>query len=311
LHDVLSLSESFGRVEYSFVIGCLYGKRITLLYPYLNNLPDMRTLVVFISLLLFADLYSQKDNESWCQLHKAGSDGLKKDDDSYGFFKKGNFRYYLSNDNDNLYVDMKIEDSGVQNKILQEGLTVWISPNGKNVRKTGLRFPIGAKSSRGHRADSNGNGINSDSPLAMANTIELIGLSSSGPEMVPAGSHEGLSGSVKYDNDGILFYNLKIPLSEFNLKVEKSGSDAIPFSLGIEYGGSKASGEGQKIQAPPAADPVGMPSRSGRGGGSRGGGGRGGSGSAGGGMQSKSFANQAVELSIALWIKNIRLATQN
>ena len=269
----------------------------------------MRTFVTFISLLLFVNIYGQKENDSWCQWHKNGSADLKMPDNSYGYFKKGNFLYYLSNDNDNIYIDIKIEDSGIQNKILQEGLNVWINPNGKSVKKTGLRFPIGAKYAGIKRMKDSGN-IKTGSPFSMANTIELIGFPESKPKLIPSGSADGISGSVKYDNDGVLFYNMKIPLSELDLKAEKSGTGVVPFSLGIEYGAAPESGEAQTIRRPADTETAVVPSSGGRGG--RGGGGRSGGGAAGGAMPKPSVsAAQTAETSIVLWLKDISLTKAN
>jgi hypothetical protein len=228
---------------------------------------------------------------------------------NYGYFKKGNFLYYLSNDNDNIYIDIKIEDSGIQNKILQEGLNVWFNPNGKSVKKTGLRFPIGAKYAGIKRMKDSGN-IKPGSPLSMTNTIELIGFSESKPKLIPSESADGISGSVKYDNDGVLFYNLKIPISELDLKGEKSGAGVVPFSLGIEYGAAPESGEAQTSQRPSVTETAVVASGGGRGG--RGGGGRSGGGAASSTMPRPTApASQAAEPSIVLWLKNISLTKAN
>jgi hypothetical protein len=44
---------------------------------------------------------------------------------------KSGFYCFISNDNDNIYVDMKVEDSKIQNRILTEGLTIWINMEGR------------------------------------------------------------------------------------------------------------------------------------------------------------------------------------
>ena len=139
-----------------------------------------------ITLLSTVSIYCQKNDESWSRWHASGSDDMNLSADSYGFFKKGNFYYYLGNDDHDLFIDLKIEDSGVQYKILQEGLSVWINADGKSIKKTGVRFPIGVKYSKAAMMRSAGKNLNPESPISMANTIELIGFPDSLPKLIPA-----------------------------------------------------------------------------------------------------------------------------
>ena len=80
--------------------------------------------------------------------HNGGTE-LKIPSDKYSYFKKGKLYYFFSNDIDNIYVDMKIDDPGVQTRILKQGLTVWINMDGKQIKKMGIRFPIGSQHSGG------------------------------------------------------------------------------------------------------------------------------------------------------------------
>jgi uncharacterized membrane protein YgcG len=278
----------------------------------------MKKIVVIVALLLGVSLYGQKKGgESWCRWHAEGPAELSIPADNYEFFKKGNFYYYLSNDDRDLYINLKIEDSGVQYKILQEGMNVWINPEGKNIKKTGFRFPVGAKYSKAIMARTPVNNANPDSPLAMANTIELIGFPPSRPRMVPADGSENLKGSVNYSKDGDLFYSLCIPLAEINMNDGSGGKSVPPFSIGIEYGVPPENPNAKPRQAPQAQGQAdNFSSASGRGGGSRGGGGRGGGRSSGasmpmGGIGGGPRPPEPSEASTILWVKNITIATQN
>ena len=80
-----------------------------------------------------------------CQLPKGGKtnsrwnnyvtnpDAIPKSD--FQFFKKGNLYYLTSNDDQNYYIDMRVEDTETEARILREGFVVWISTNNKQ-RKT-------------------------------------------------------------------------------------------------------------------------------------------------------------------------------
>ena len=269
----------------------------------------MKKFVPLFVFLIGLNLYGQKENESWCRWRAGGDGELNIPDDGYSFFKKGNFSYYLSNDDNSLYVDLKIEDSGVQFKILQEGVIVWINTDGKSAKKTGLRFPVGAKYAKLMKISGQGSNLNSNSPLALANVIQLIGFPESSPKIIPAENNESFSGSVKYNNNGVLLYNLKLPLSDLNLK--ETGNQKTGFiTIGIEYGAPPSAGSAVQKPSPAAGQSADMPSGGSRGGGTRGGGGRSGGGIPGGGMQGGP-PPQTGESSMILWLKNITIAAQN
>ncbi|MGB8489493.1 MAG: hypothetical protein WCE64_00395 [Bacteroidales bacterium] len=253
----------------------------------------MRIIVAFLITLFIVPLYSQEE-KSWSIWQKNAPDPAAIPAGSYGFFKKGNLYYYISNDDRFLYLFMKIEDSGVEYKILQEGFSVWINEAGKNQKKTGIRFPIGAK-----LAAKQGN-ADTESPIAMANKIQLIGFGNQEKSIIPASNPDDFHGFVKYDDQGILHYLLCMPVSRLSL------TNNQPFSLGLEYGGTVTTGNPEPPQMPPA-EAGGMPS-GGRGGRS-GGGSRGGGGGMPGGMgRPSAMSAPAAEQSKLMWIKNIKLS---
>jgi hypothetical protein len=236
-------------------------------------------------------------------------------DDGYDFFKKGNFLYYISNDNINLYIDIKIEDSGVQFSILQEGLTVWFNADGKQHKEVGIRYPLGAKFADGPGRRNQGNSA-SASPLSKANTIQLIGFPGEGQNMIPAKNDDNFSGSLEYDQDGNLFYNLRLPISRLSFIASEGGAGFEPCTIGIEYGGLPEMGNKPNGQAPPQMVenmPSGGRGGSGGGRGGSGGGGRGGRGGSGGGIGAGPSGppTTIAEPSKLLWIKKVSLADQH
>jgi hypothetical protein len=272
----------------------------------------MKKIVTLIALVFFMNAYGQDEKSYQSHWRDNSLNTFKMPDESYSFFKKGNLLYYISNDKENVYIDIKIEDSGVQYKILQEGLTVWFNAEGKQRKEIGIRYPIGAKFVKGLGMKNSGT-TGSASPLAMANTIRLIGFQGPEPNIVPAKNSDDFSGSMEYDEAGNLFYNLRMPISKLSFVTAEGGTGFEPSSIGIEYGGMPVMGNRPGGQPPPQMS-TGMPSggRSGGGGGGRGGsgGGRGGSGgSIGSGPNGPSAP--AAEVSKLIWIKKVSLAEQH
>ncbi len=277
----------------------------------------MKPTVTIFSLILCTSLSAQKGNlvSKWIE------DGTKETTIApadYVFNKKSNLYYLFSNDNTNLYVDIKVEDSGVENKILKQGMVIWINMDGKQDKKLGVHFPIGSENRAGRRPNSPDPAFTPDgkpiTPLMKANTIELIGFTNEAESRFPADNPDTFKGSIKYDNDGNLIYRLLMPLAKLPVRGAKDGAGALPFNLAIEYGEDPDLIPARpNMSRPPssgssAAD---MPASSmGRssGGGRSGGGGSmpaGGGGMPGGGGPR---ASQSAEPPVILWLKNVQLA---
>jgi hypothetical protein len=155
--------------------------------------------------------------------------------------EKGKILCFLSNDNNNLFVDMIIHDPVVQKKVLDIGMSIWIDPAGKEKKTIGVRFPIGAASVRrmlerkGERMTEEEVKIfNKNSTLAMAYEIEINGFGEVPAMSIPASGGEGFSASIRYNEDGELIYRLLIPRDK--VAFGESKGKPVPISLGIEYG---------------------------------------------------------------------------
>lgn len=275
----------------------------------------MKKIVTLVAFVFFLNAYGQDEKSNQSHWRSPDINTRLISDDSYGFFRKGNFLYYISNDKENLYIDIKIKDSGVQSSILQEGLTVWFNADGRQHKDVGIRYPLGAKFADGPGRRNQGNST-SASPLSKANTIQLIGFPGEGQNMIPAKNDDNFSGSLEYDQDGNLFYNLRLPISRLSLIASEGGAGFDPSTIGIEYGGMPEMGNKPSGQAPPRMVeemPSGGRGGSGGGRGGSGGGGRGGSGASGGGMGAGPSGPSApiAEVSKLLWIKKVSLADQH
>jgi hypothetical protein len=273
----------------------------------------MKTQVLILLSFVCLGIDAQKGNQVPVAWHI--SEKINASD--YQVIKKSNLSYYLSNDNENFYIDLKIEDAGVQNKILKEGLTIWIDMDDKSAKKMGIRFPIGSQNKSGRTNSLSESMLNSDgtliTPLSQANTIELIGFNSEETRRFPSENTDNIRGSVKYDNEGILYYKMVLPFAKLPLRNSKQGDGAMPFAIGLEYGIlSSVNKSGNKLNPTEYSSSISQGSRSG----SQGGRGSGGGPPAGrGGAMPASARGTNQNLytpngeAVLKWIKDIRLAT--
>lgn len=199
----------------------------------------MKSYLLILSLLVSCSLNAQKKNLNLSKWHH--SDKIEASD--YNHIKKAKLFFSLSNDNDYLYIDLKAEDHEAQNRILKNGLTIWINMDGRELKKMGIRFPLGSDNQGSRRkADSHDNISTSDrnilTPLSMANTIELLGFTNEQQRRFPSNNHDSFRGWVRYGDDGILYYQLVVPIEKLPVRNSRDGRSAMPFTLGIEYGSS-------------------------------------------------------------------------
>jgi hypothetical protein len=197
----------------------------------------MKSVAVTFLVLMCCGLNAQKGNVGICGWHSG--DKIKPSD--YQSIKKGRLYGNFSNDNENLYINLRIVDQKVQERILKEGLTIWVNMDGKDVRQLGIRFPMGSLSQGAHRkADHAERNIQTDDNpsdlISLANTIELIGFTYEQERHFPAENRDNFRGSVRFDKEGILDYILIMPIAKLPVRNSKGGHGAMPFTLGIEYG---------------------------------------------------------------------------
>lgn len=69
-------------------------------------------------------------SQSWIQDQKEGID------------------YRLSNDHNNLYIEIKIHNRSAVRKIFAFGFTVWVDPNAKGRNEMGIKYPVGSFKNR-------------------------------------------------------------------------------------------------------------------------------------------------------------------
>jgi len=272
---------------------------------------NMKYLVFFLSFLfIFTGAFTQKDdktNSRWNN-YTANEEAIPQGD--FQFNKKSNLYYLTSNDEQNFFIDIRVEDTQTEAQILKEGLVFWINADGKSNKNKGIRYPIGTENAKRPYIKGANLPLQTESgvplsPIAQANTVELIGYPENEGRFFPSNNTDNVRGSVRYNDQGILHYRLIIPVGKLNLEPAKDGKGTLPLTLGIEIGAEVIGmmGPGTKPGGPPAGAGGGRPSG---GGGRPVGGGPGGPGGppAGGGKPPVSAGTP----NPVIWIKDLELA---
>jgi hypothetical protein len=202
---------------------------------------EMKTLTMLISFLVSMNIYAQKGKLLVSSWNSDGNDAGNIPVDKYFYYERGDLYYFLSNDNNSFYIDMKIEDKEVQQRILNQGIIIWVNMDNKPAKKMGIHFPLGSQNSinrrkseiRDNLSDADGTPV---SPVSKANTIELIGFSGEEGKRFPSENAENFRGYVSYDKENILHYRMIMPVAKLPVRNSKDGHGAMPVTFGIEYG---------------------------------------------------------------------------
>lgn len=184
---------------------------------------------VILTFLFFINglLSAQDKNINLCSWRKDD----KIDDSGYKLMKKTNLFYFLSNDRDFLYLDIKIAEAGMKDIITGNGLTVWIDMDGKTSRKMGVKYSVKPVI---------------DVSTSVSGTIELIGFISEQERHFSAENPDSFKATVKTGDNGILYFGMKMPLAKLPVRNSKDGNGAMPFAIGVEPGNSNSSGTGKQ-----------------------------------------------------------------
>jgi hypothetical protein len=288
----------------------------------------MRSFVTFLALTFSTCIFAQKDKSFNINWHNKEHDNIKFKSSELQYSEKGKFYYNMSNDKENLYIDLKIFDQDVQRTVLASGLTFWINMDGKKVKKTGLRFPArqgspdmtNMQSLQNQQNRMPGGGITPSGVRNMQKPpeykIELIRLGGSDDSFITPNEANNFRGSFRFEPDGNMWYELIIPLSKLPERSSKKGNDKA-FILGISYsaigsrpggGGAGAPDFGGEMGGPGGGGGMGGPGGGpGGGGGGRGGRSGGGAGEPGGGGADMRAPSSP---SVLVWFKDLQFASE-
>lgn len=234
--------------------------------------------------------------------------------DKYMYDPQSKLMYFISNDQKNLYLNLRIPEETEQRKILRSGLYVWIDPTEKENKTTGIKFPVGFNERTGYeleqenirQPDNREQGEGKNRFINKLQDIELLGFDGKDSQFtVSSDNPDSVEGKIRIDSSGILLYSLKIPLKELHIKLPAEENKAI--SIGIESVTHQGMGDDQHRNDIESGTGL-----SGRMGGDRprrdpehsGGYSQ-------GGMHRNFGHMQKQSTPVKLWIKNIKLAHQN
>lgn len=192
--------------------------------------------------------------------------------------------YALANDQDNLYLAIRINDRSEQIRVLRSGLTISIDTRGKKKESFSITFPVGdlgpgdlAEQADDLQGKTDVTQEDRDelmrARLTKLREIRVSGFKDIEGETITTSNTYGIKTAINYDKDGNLVYEAAIPLKFFHADDIAKNEWAFDFKInGIVRHNQNANTE------------QGGPSRAGRGGGGfAGGGGRGGHGGGRGG----------------------------
>ncbi len=162
------------------------------------------------------------------------------------FNKKSGFYYGISNDKQNLYVEMKIKDPVLMQKILTLGFTIYIDPNAKAKNILGINYPekgmMNRKKGKNRQKNKEPNLESRAERLKKFNMKfltgmvegQLVGFDEAGMEESYFGEDD-IDALIQINNKGELIYEAKIPLKSI-FKNPSSYLKGKPFSIVLETG---------------------------------------------------------------------------
>lgn len=142
--------------------------------------------------------------------------------------------FSVANNASNLFILLKVPSILEQQKILKGGMDVWVSPDGKKDKKTGITYPVKGELGETEQPISNTEKSNErEKHLQMA--AQVISMQRYGfiPEYNGVQSirqNTGFKASIGWDENDVMIYELTIPLKAFATDITKK-SIKIGFNI--------------------------------------------------------------------------------
>ena len=192
--------------------------------------------------------------------------------------------YTLSNDDEKIYLCVRIVDELSQAKVIKNGLTIWFDTLAKKNKQCGILYPVpdrnAEETSQGDGGSRHGGGRKKDGSaeldaiknrfLRQANQMQLVGFKKNIPDYLTSDNEYGINVSINWDVNNIMIYEAIIPFKTFYKPALTAKDSLKTFDFAMTIHG---------FPAPEKKDD----GNSGGGSGMGGGGGMGGSGGMGGG----------------------------
>lgn len=230
--------------------------------------------------------------------------------------------YTLSNDDEKIYLCVRIVDELSQAKVIRNGLNIWFDTLARKNKQCGILYPVPDKTGEDYQSDnssvsgSHKRGSDVDAVkskfLRQANQMQLTGFKKTIPDYLAPDNEYGINVSINWDKNNIMIYEAVIPFKTFYKPslVAKDSLKNFDFSMTIHGFPTPDKKDDNSGSGGGMGGGGGMPGSSGMGAGNRGGGM---AGAAGGGagsrtMGSSSPVNPMFETN-SFWVK-VRLSAK-
>lgn len=149
---------------------------------------------------------------------------LKEWGDSLRYYnEEKKLNYTLANDNDNLYMAIRINDHSEQMRVINAGLTLSINTKGKKKEMYSVTFPVADGSAAPMLAKPNADQITAEdrdelmrARLTKLRNIKVTGFPDIEGENITTSNTYGIKTALNYDDNGYLVYEAAIPLKFFH-----------------------------------------------------------------------------------------------
>jgi hypothetical protein len=178
--------------------------------------------------------------------------GLALDDDEslinrMQYDEKSTFMFLVSNNEEQLFIDIVLSDQAAIQKVMRYGLTTWLNTEGKTKKGTGIVFPRSPEETGEPVFKKEKGGDRKAMMMAMMETknreMELIGFEGKGISTIIDPRVDSLfDGKVEMKEGGKLHVSLVLPLSKIGRG--KATSLYSPISVGFETGYMDVTGQG-------------------------------------------------------------------
>jgi len=146
----------------------------------------------------------------------------------------------MCHDDELVYVCLTTDDPLTQRQIMGGGLTVWFDPSGSDDKMFGINFPLPRNGPGPRRSfdnetkkDANGNQLTIDQSLF---DMEVVGPKETDRYRLSVINKEGILAHLERSKDGLMIYELQVPLKKSNSRPNAIEPKKDFVGLGFETG---------------------------------------------------------------------------
>ena len=158
------------------------------------------------------------------QVNPVAVDAEFKEYETMRFYSRDlKMAYTLANDNKNLYFCGRIDDEAMQQKIMNNGLVMWIDTTPKPTYQIGITYPVPGQRNFRYEETKTPGGLEETSDFIRTrqtfflrhNTVRLTGFKPHLTGVFPLENKGGIRVKMNWDSTGSLIYEAAIPFKSF------------------------------------------------------------------------------------------------